>query len=110
MNYTQIPLDEIPHGLAQPIALLENTPSSIQQALEIRFERSRDDLDDLDAAILKSSDGFHLALIYHLNAPIKGTEIRINERSKDPRGDLDKALRILSPIQPRIIWTHPSVK
>lgn len=106
----QIPLKNCPHGLAHPVALLDIAPAALEQAFGLKFERERDDLDDFDGAIVRSERGLIFALVYHLHAPIKGTQILINERSSTPREDLAKALRTLAPAKAPELWVHPKLK
>lgn len=108
-SFRQISLSQTPRGLALPVALIDAQPEQLAQILSIKFERMRDDLDDLDGAALLSETGSYIGFVYHLNAPQKGIEVRISERAMNPRDELDQALQILAPIKPRLLWKHPAL-
>jgi hypothetical protein len=108
-NWIQLPLSEMPRGIARPVALLDATAQSLGDALGITFERTRDDLDHLDAALFQLNTGQFFALAFHLNAPVKGVEVIISEKTLTPRVDLDLALASLGSALPRLIWRHPDL-
>lgn len=93
-----------------PVALLDDQPRRLESILPIKFERTRDDLDDLDGALLLSDRGTYFVLIYHLHAPQKGVQIVINEKAENAEADLNEALRVMAPAAPRLLWRHPSLK
>ncbi len=108
-TFTQLPLSEMPHGIARPVALLDATPESLAKALGITFERTRDDLDELDAALIQLDTGLFFALSYHLNAPVKGVEIVNSEKSVTPYADLDLALSTLETASAHLLWRNPEL-
>ena len=108
-RFRQIPISELVRGFDWPVALLAERPEDFSRVLSLNFERSRDDLDDLEGAALVSDRGVVFCLRYYLNAPIKGTEVVINEATKDATFDLDEAIRVLEEIGPNIMWRHPGI-
>ena len=49
-RFRQIPISELVRGFDWPVALLAERPEDFSRVLSLNFERSRDDLDDLEGA------------------------------------------------------------
>jgi hypothetical protein len=105
----QIPLHQMERGLAQPVATLNLEPAEISSRLGVKFETTRDDLDDLDAAVIQSAGGRQFALVRHRHQPQAGTDILTSERSRDLGADLRDALGILRFGVGDLCWTHPTI-
>jgi predicted nucleotide-binding protein len=106
----QIPLGKMERGLARPIATLKLEPSEITRRLGVEFETTRDDLDELDAAVICSGTGRQFALVRHRHQPGPGTDILTNERSPDLSADLRDALHVLQFDPKELRWMHPGIE
>lgn len=109
-SFRQIPLKQMERGLALPIATLKLEPDQISERLGLRFDTARDELDELQAAVFSSKGGRQFALVRHLNQPNPGTDILINERSRNLSGALRDALRTLSLDEQELKWITPKAK
>jgi hypothetical protein len=105
----QIPLAKMERGLACPVATLKLEPAEITRRLGVQFEITRDDLDELDAAVISSGSGRQFALVRHRHQPEPGTDILTNERSSNLGADLRDALRVLKFDPNELRWTHPGI-
>jgi len=103
----QLPLREMNRGLAKPIATLGLEPGEISDRIGIKFEAARDDLDELQAALVRSRSGRQFVLVRHRRQPIPGTDILTNEDSPDVSADLGEALTLLQFGPAELQWTHP---
>jgi hypothetical protein len=108
-EFVGLPLEAMEHGLAKPIARIQLDPDQLSKRLGIRFVRSQDHLDDLDAALISTQSGRQFALIHHEHQPLPGTDIIVNERSKDPTADLIECLDVLSISPDELSWIHPDI-
>ena len=108
-NFKQLPVEAMQNGLAKPIARVAIEPNEISEKTGIRFTSLRDDLDDLDAALITGASGKQLAFVRHKNQPKTGTDILINEHSEDPTADLIESIDILKIAPEDVVWTHPEV-
>jgi hypothetical protein len=106
----QLPLAQWEHGLARDVAVLKLEPTELCQRLGIDFEATCDDLDKLDAALLKDSEGHQFALTRHHHNPSPGTGIVINEKSSDFTRDLNAVMAALQLTAQDCTWVHPSVE
>jgi hypothetical protein len=97
------------HGLAKPIARIAIEPSEISKKLGIQFTPAKDDLDDLDAALVAGASGRQLAFVRHKHQPQRGTDILVNEHSEDPTADLIEGIEILDISEQDVVWTHPDI-
>jgi len=104
-EFTQVPFESAETG--RPAAVLEGNPEEFSAALGLHFERSRDDLDDLDAAKIRTKSGVYGLLVYHLSHPKPGMEIYISEKAADPARDLAEVLEAISGVGIRIRWKEP---
>jgi hypothetical protein len=103
----QVPLGKMEHGLARAVARLKLEPAEITNLVGLHFEKGKDDLDDLEAAVFRAQSGKQFALIRHQHQPHPGTDILINERLLDLAAALREALQALR-FKPRdLSWTHP---
>ena len=105
--FGQLPLAEMEAGLARPIATTRIEPAEISRRLGIRFESAKDDLDELQAALIRSPSGRQFALVRHLHQPLPGTDILTNENSRNYAGDLRESLAILKLTLDDMDWVHP---
>jgi len=108
-NILKIDLDRAPRGITDPVALVDASPLDLERYLNISFDRSRDDLDDLYAACIKTDNGTYFGLVYHLNAPTKGMEVRIKEPCRNPVELWKEFMGILSGMNPHYIWIRPDL-
>jgi hypothetical protein len=76
----------------------------------VRFETTRDDLDDLEAAVIRGAGGRQFALVRHHHQPQPGTDILINERSRDMEADLRHVLHVLESGVHELRWMHPKIQ
>jgi hypothetical protein len=109
-QFEQLKLDQMEHGLARPIAVLAVEPPELTTKLGIQFESSKDDLDKLDAALLRLPNGMQFALVRHHHAPNPGTDLLVNERRADIAGALEAALEALGMNFDAVTWMHPDIK
>src|SRR5262249_45620975 len=91
----QLPLTET-RGLTKPVATIRLEPSDISTRLGIEFDTAADDLDRLQAAVLRSASGLRFALVRHQHQPKPGTDIVIDEKSDDSTENLREALEVLA--------------
>ena len=106
----QIPLEQMERGLARPVATLRLEPAEITSRSGLTFETAHDDLDELQAAVFRIATGQEFALVRHRHQPRPGTDILINEKSRDLSAALRDALQGLQ-FEPRELrWTHPKVE
>jgi hypothetical protein len=106
----QIPLEQMKRGLARPVATLRFEPAEITSRSGLTFETAHDDLDELQAAVFRDATGQEFALVRHLRQPTPGTDILINEKSRDLGAALRDALHGLQ-FEPRELrWTHPKIE
>jgi hypothetical protein len=105
--FEQLPLDEMEMGLVVPIATTLVEPAEISQRLGITFESGRDDLDALEAALLRTPSGRQFALVRHQHQPASGTDILTNEKSGDFAQDLKESLAMLRMTRKDLGWVHP---
>jgi hypothetical protein len=109
VSIQQIPLKQMEHGLARPVATLRLEPAEITSRVGLKFENTHDDLDELEAAVFRANTGRQFALIRHRHQPKAGTDILVNERSRDLSAALRDALQVLQ-FEPRELqWTNPEV-
>jgi hypothetical protein len=106
---TQIPIGSAPRGTARFAAFLEASPEQCSKLLGIRFERVRDDLDDLDAAQIRTESGVYASLGFYINAPRKGLHVFINEKSDSPKQDLEQVLEAIGGACGPVIWKDPQL-
>lgn len=97
------------HGLAKTVATLALEPTDLTDRLGLKFETAKDDLDDLDAALLRHTSGRQFALVRHRRQPRLGTDILINERSQDLVADLREILDFLQLSVHELQWVHPKI-
>jgi hypothetical protein len=105
----QIPLEKMERGLARPVATLRLEPAEITSRLGLKFESAHDDLDELRAAAFRAPNGRQFALVRHQNQPNTGTDILINEKSRDLSTALLDALQVLRSEPRELQWTHPKI-
>ena len=106
----QIPLREITRGLAKPIATIRLEPKDISKRFGITFESAKDDLDELEVALLQTDSGQQFALVRHQHQPNQGTDILTTEHSPDLEKDLSEAVRLLRLDRKDVGWMHPTLK
>lgn len=109
-HFSQIPLHRMTRGLAKPIARIRLEPKDIATRFGITFEPSRDDLDQLEAAVFRSKSGRQFALVRHQHQPDPGTDILTNENSRRLTEDLREVLRFLALRWRDLSWIHPGIK
>jgi hypothetical protein len=109
-NFRQIQLADWPRGLEQAIAVVAFEPSEIAARCGLRFERSEDDLDVLDGALIGTASGKQFALVRHRGATAPGTELWTRSDSEDLGQDLREALRVLGLSVKDVTWTHPAIR
>jgi serine/threonine protein kinase len=85
-------------------------PKDISKKLGIKFESAKDDLDQLEVAVICSKFGQQFALVRHLHQPHAGTDILTDEHSTHLRQDLRDALQSLFLHQSDLTWTHPDIE
>src|ERR1043166_5902565 len=106
----QVPLDEVAGGLAQPVATIRLEPDALRKRYGIRFEETKDDLDDLEAALIRTPSGRIFALVRHRHQPNPGTDILIDEHSTDFKKDLAEVVQHLQLSRADMKWLHPAAK
>jgi hypothetical protein len=97
-------------GLTRPVATLNLEPADISSRLGVRFESVRDDLDDLEAAVICGESGRQFALVRHRHQPEAGTDILTNERSRNLAADLREILRVLQFGIHELRWIHSAIR
>jgi hypothetical protein len=106
----QIPLEQMARGLARPVATLILEPAEITSRSGLTFETAHDDVDELQAAVFRVATGQEFALVRHRHQPQPGTDILINETSRDLGAALRDALQGLQ-LEPRELrWSHPKIR
>jgi hypothetical protein len=108
-SFQQIPLQQMERGLARPVATLRLEPAEIAKRVGLTFETAKDDLDELEAAVFKANSGRQIALVRHRHQPNRGTDILINERSRDLNSAVRDALQALNFEAHDLQWTSPKV-
>lgn len=100
----QIPLSDWPESLNEHYALLDVVPESINSEL-ITFSRSYDNLDSFDGAVLLM-DNYMVALMYYINAPIKGLSLVVkSDISKcEKEKILSNVIKLLDLSEGNLIW------
>lgn len=106
-RFEQLPLDKMETGLASTIATTRVEPAEISRRLGIRFEPARDDLDSMQAALLRSPSGRQFALVRHEHQPAPGTDLLTNENSCSIAHDLQELLAMLRMTVDDLGWVHP---
>jgi hypothetical protein len=96
-------------GLARPVATLKLEPTEITKRVGLTFETTKDDLDDVEAAVFRASTGRQIALVRHRHQPNRGTDILINERSRNLSAAVRDALQALNFQAHDLQWTSPKV-
>jgi hypothetical protein len=91
----------------QPIAVLALSPVELDRRYGIRFEASRDDLDEFYAALLELQNGHQFALLRYSNSPSAGTELYAAE-SVDPAQARDEFLEAFSLRASELEWVRES--
>jgi hypothetical protein len=107
LTIEQVPLEKMQHGLARAVARLSIEPADITSRVGLRFEKGRDDLDDVEAAVFRARSGRQFALIRHQHQPYPGTDILIDERLPHLAAALREALEALSLKPQDLSWIHP---
>ena len=107
---TQIPLHRMMRGLAKPIATIRLEPQDISSRSGIQFEPAADDLDELEAAVLRSKSGRQFALVRHRHQPNPGTDILTNENSRRLTKDLQEVLQFLRLKRGDLRWIHSAIE
>ena len=106
----QVHLGEVTRGLAKPIATIRLEPEDISRKFGVKFESTKDDLDELKAALIHSNSGRQFALVRHQHQPNPGTDILTYEHSPNLTDDLLDVLQLLAIRQRDLIWTHPEIE
>ena len=81
------------------VAILRLPPDSLHERLGIQFDQSYDDLDFVKVALLELvRSGKRVALVEHVHAPVRGTEIHAEvdrpAAAKDLVNELTEALEL----------------
>jgi hypothetical protein len=103
----QVSLKDVAGGLAQPVATIKLEPEELKERYGIEFQESKDDLDDLVAALVRAPSGRMFALVRHRHQPNPGTDILTDEHSLDLGEDLADAVRYLGLSRADVKWVHP---
>jgi hypothetical protein len=106
-EFTQLPIGSCRTG--RFAAFLEGNPEEFSRSLGLHFERVRDDLDDMDAAQIRTRSGVCALFGYYLHAPKRGMNIFIDERAANPAQNLAEILEAISRVGVRIIWKAPGL-
>jgi len=109
-TFDQVALTEMKHGLAKPIATIRSGPSEISKKLGIAFEETEDDLDALQAAVIRTTSGRQFGLVRHRHQLMEGVDILTDEHSTDLTRDLHDAMGFLQIHQEDLSWIHPEVE
>jgi hypothetical protein len=99
-----------PGGVAipgTPVAIIDLSTEELQSRRTLQFERTFDDLDYLDAALLELPEGQRFALTRHANAPDGGTTISVFEADSFDSQLLQQILRSLDIEKTQLRWTAP---
>jgi hypothetical protein len=108
-DFKQMPIFKWPRGLAKAVVAFENAALEFEMAYGIQFERTEDQLDECDVAIVELQSGAKFALVSYLNHPVKEVQLWIFEESASPREDLLEAVQSLRRVKLRPVWTHSEV-
>ena len=101
-------ITEWPAGLAHPVGVVELEPRELERRCGVHFSESYDDLDRLLGAIVETVHGGTFALVRHLGAGRRGTEVWVHEDSNNPRADLTTALDTLALDESALTWVSPA--
>ena len=106
----QLPLTEMKRGLVKPIATVQWEPQDFSKKLGISFQVTQDDLDEVQAALIRATSRREFALVRHRDQPDRGTDILTAEDSEDLSRDLREALQVLRISLDDLIWIHPRIE
>src|SRR2546426_1861551 len=105
----QLSLAEMKYGLVKPIATIQCEPRDLSKKLGISFEVTKDDLDEVEAALIRANSGREFALVRHRHQPHPGTDILTAEHSPDLARDLQDVLQLLRIGPGDLSWVHPEI-
>jgi len=108
-RFRQLPLRQMMRGLARPIATIRLEPNDISKKIGIHFEAARDDLDELQAAVIRTNSGRQFAFVRHRHQPGLGTDILTDEHSSNLERDFQEILRVLPLRRKDVSWMHPKI-
>jgi hypothetical protein len=106
-RYKQIPLGSARTGWQA--AFLESSAEELSKSLGLKFERVRDDLDDMDAAQIRTNSGVSALFGIYLHTPTRGVSVYIDELADDPSRDLAEVLDAIRDANVRVIWKDPKL-
>ncbi len=98
MGFKQVNQERLDNsGVASVLAYIEKSSKELELIFDLQFEKTNDDLDYCDIALLETDSGQLFMLKHYERAPgPKHTYIFGNERSKNPKRDLDEILEALT--------------
>lgn len=110
MPFRQLDILAGSRHICRPIALLRLTPHAITERFGIAFEDGRDDLDELQAALIESDSGRKFGLVYYLGAPEpRGTAVWANELCTDLSAEFASFAATLPIPLDDFVWVHPDI-
>jgi hypothetical protein len=92
-----------------PIAVINSSPADLQSRLGIEFERTFDDLDYVDTALLELPSGRRFALTRHAHAPEPGTVIAAAQTDAADDLFLEEILNSLGIPRGDLSWVTPDI-
>ena len=105
----QVRWRDLDRRIGTVIAVLGLEPHEITDRLQITFEESEDDLDQLVAAAVRIGPRQY-ALVRHKHHPAPGTEVLTSCDSTSYAEDLHELLQELHLPESALTWTHPSIR
>lgn len=93
-----------------PLATVRCRPDALSRALNIEFQDSFDDLDDLRVALVEvGQSGRPVALVQHLNAPVSDTIIHVKADDRlSVEALVDEVITGLGIDVSDVTWTRPA--
>lgn len=106
-TYRRIDDIEIPD---EAIAMTGCSSTELAERTGISFQKSFDDLDEGNFAVLEFAAGFTVTLKEYFGAPVKGVRIYTDLESQRSAGRLTAVLDGLSLSRDELIWIFPDLE
>lgn len=108
-QFVQLPDSQWPRGIIHPTATFRVTPEEIRTAFpDIDFVLGFDDFGYNRTAVLKTMDGFHFCISFHVQLPNPDLEIW-TPCSGIFTEDVARVLRILKLDRSKLTWIKPNL-
>jgi hypothetical protein len=108
---TQLHLGDAERGLCIVGCNLRMMPRELSERTGIVFENSQDDLDYMEAALIRNAAGKQFGLMRYLRSPRSDyTAMLINEKSQNVSDDVNDGLEALGVDTSLVISFHPDYR